>query len=82
MFYVYILYSLSKEKYYVGQTNNIEDRLRRHNSGYSLSTKSGVPWDLIHYFEFLSRSEAVLLEKKIKGQGARRYLISIGFYEQ
>ncbi|WP_415831470.1 GIY-YIG nuclease family protein, partial [Flavobacterium terrigena] len=33
-----------KGKYYIGQTNNMEDRLRRHNSGYSLSTKNGIPW--------------------------------------
>ena len=82
MFYVYILYSLSKEKYYVGQTNNIEDRLRRHNSGYSLSTKNGIPWELITSFSLSNRSEAMILEKKIKSTGAKRYLISVGFYEQ
>jgi len=31
MFFVYILYSASFDKYYVGQTRNLEDRIIRHN---------------------------------------------------
>ncbi|WP_415831469.1 GIY-YIG nuclease family protein [Flavobacterium terrigena] len=77
-----MLYSLSKGKYYIGQTNNMEDRLRRHNSGYSLSTKNGIPWELITSFSLPNRSDAIILEKKIKAYGAKRYLISVGFYEQ
>ena len=82
MFYGYILYSLSKGKFYIGQTNSTEDRLRRHNSGYSLSTKYGIPWELITSFSLPNRSDAIILEKKIKAYGAKRYLISVGFYEQ
>ncbi|WP_262487629.1 GIY-YIG nuclease family protein [Flavobacterium terrigena] len=66
----------------MGQTNNMEDRLRRHNSGYSLSTKNGIPWELITSFSLPNRSDAIILEKKIKAYGAKRYLISVGFYEQ
>ena len=79
MFYVYILFSTIKSKYYVGQTANIDDRLNRHNSGYSLSTKSGIPWQLITSFTCNTRSEALLLEKKIKKRGAKRYLQDIKF---
>ncbi len=43
MYIVYILYSQSTSKYYTGQTDNLENRLKRHNSGLSLSTKSGKP---------------------------------------
>jgi putative endonuclease len=74
MFFVYILYSASKEKYYVGQTNNVEERLFRHNSGFVTSTKLGLPWNLVRFFEVSTRSEAMFLEKKIKGRGAKRYL--------
>ena len=31
MYYVYILYSLTSDKYYVGQTDNLELRLKFHN---------------------------------------------------
>ena len=74
MFYVYILYSDTKSKYYVGQTNNMDDRLNRHNSGFSLATKYGIPWKLVQTFICNNRSEAILLEKKIKKRAAKRYL--------
>ena len=74
---VYILYSRSLNKYYVGQSSNIEDRLKRRNSGRSKYTKSGIPWELIWSKELDSRSEAMSLERKIKSRGAKRYLEDI-----
>ena len=82
MFFVYILYSPTKVKFYIGQTNDIEDRLRRHNSGQSLSTKNGIPWKIIYTIQLDSRSEAVTLESKIKKRGAKRYLQDIDFKYQ
>ena len=81
MFCVYILHSKTRLKYYVGQTNNIDDRLRRHNSGLVSSTKHSIPWDLVYMIQFARRSEAVLLERKIKKRGIRRYLIDINFLD-
>jgi putative endonuclease len=80
MYIVYVLYSESSLKYYTGQTDNLVNRLHRHNSGLSLSTKSGKPWGLIYQIQFSTRSEAVLLEQKIKKRGAKRYLEDIGFF--
>ena len=74
MNYVYILYSQKSSRYYVGQTTDIVKRLKRHNQGQVPSTKYGVPWKLILQFEVLDRSEAVILERKIKKRGAKRYL--------
>ena len=71
---VYILYSRSLKKHYVGQTSNLEDRIRRHNSGRNRWTKSGIPWELIWIFECEMRSEAMKLEKRIKKRGAKRFL--------
>ncbi|MBS7255587.1 GIY-YIG nuclease family protein [Flavobacterium branchiicola] len=79
MFFVYILYSSTKEKFYIGQTNDIDDRLKRHNSGQSLSTKNGIPWKLVYKIQTSSRSEAVNLETKIKKRGAKRHLQDINF---
>jgi len=72
--HVYILYSETILRYYVGQTANIESRLLRHNNGYVKSTKRGLPWKLIYKIEVNSRSEALILERKIKKRGAKRYL--------
>ena len=82
MLFVYILFSESKSKFYIGQTNDIGNRINRHNSGYELSTKYGVPWEIVIFFTLESRSEAMILEKKIKKRGAKRYLQDIGFFEQ
>jgi putative endonuclease len=80
MYIVYILFSKSSLKYYTGQTDNLENRLHRHNSGLSLSTKSGKPWELIYQIQFSTRSEAMLLEQKIKKRGAKRHLEDVGFF--
>ena len=65
-FFVYILYSESIDSYYKGQTSDLEDRLHRHNSGYEKATKSGTPWKLIWCTQKATRSEALILEKKLK----------------
>ena len=73
-YYIYILYSSLKERYYVGQTDNLDNRLERHNQGKVKSTKYGVPWKLVHKIKVETRSEAVLLERKIKKRGAKRFI--------
>ena len=74
MFVVYILFSKTRSRYYVGQTSDIVKRLERHNQGKVPSTKTGTPWDLVLQIEVSSRSEAMLLENKIKKRGAKRYI--------
>jgi len=71
MFYVYILYSNKLKKHYIGYTNNLKDRLRRHNSGFSKYTSKGIPWKLIYYEVFLSSIDARNEENFLKS-GKRR----------
>ncbi|NNC70500.1 MAG: GIY-YIG nuclease family protein [Flavobacteriaceae bacterium] len=71
---VYILYSEVRSRYYVGQTANIIERLKKHNQGKVPSTKGGAPWKIVVQLEVSSRSEALKLEKKIKKRGAKRYI--------
>ncbi len=66
MFYTYILESTASKKLYIGQTNNLLDRLRRHNANLVKSTKNRGPWVFLFHVSFQSRSEAVLLEGKLK----------------
>ncbi|HRH66121.1 MAG TPA: GIY-YIG nuclease family protein [Bacteroidia bacterium] len=73
-YFVYILHSNSKLKYYTGSCQSIEDRLNQHNRGYSRFTKSGIPWKLVWLKEVLDRTEALQLENKIKKRGAQRFL--------
>ena len=74
MFVVYILYSPSVKRFYCGQTDNFELRLARHNQAMVKTTKPGIPWIKVWLFEVDSRTEALKLERKIKGRGIKRYL--------
>ena len=58
--------------YYIGQSNDVEARLKRHNRGESSSTKRGIPWKLRWEKKFNTRSEAMAMEKKLKGMKSRR----------
>jgi putative endonuclease len=72
MFCVYILFSEKRSRYYVGQTTDINKRLKRHNKGRV--TKYGIPWKVVLQIEVDSRSEAIRLETKIKKRGAKRFI--------
>ncbi|MBK9006485.1 MAG: GIY-YIG nuclease family protein [Anaerolineae bacterium] len=74
MFYIYIIHSQSRQRYYVGSTESLERRLQEHNVGKSKSTRAGVPWQLVHREDFETRSEAMAQEKKVKARGIERYL--------
>lgn len=77
MYTVYILHSLSKDKFYVGHTANLDDRLNRHNSGRSKATESGVPWEIVFTQHFQTKSEAYQFEIKIKKQKSKKYIQKI-----
>ena len=64
---VYILYSGLTDRYYVGQTNDIQRRLNEHNDPARNSfTKRYQPWKLLFKEEFLNRTEAVRVERYLK----------------
>jgi putative endonuclease len=72
MYFVYIIYSVNFDKYYIGQTNNISERIARHNSGYENFTSKYIPWELVCVLEKQTRSEAVILENKLKNLNRER----------
>ncbi|MSU56346.1 MAG: GIY-YIG nuclease family protein [Candidatus Taylorbacteria bacterium] len=65
-YYAYVLRSLKNDDLYVGSTEDVENRLRLHNSGRVRSTKAYRPWVLLQKEEFSSRSEAVRRERFLK----------------
>ena len=78
--WVYIIYSSSVDTYYRGQTDNLQERIRRHNNGWEKSTKSGLPWKLVWYSEVKDRAAAVILERKLKNLSRLRLLDFISKY--
>jgi putative endonuclease len=77
MFYVYVLYSKSLSKRYVGSSSDINKRLIEHNSGKSKFTKGGIPWRLIYSEQFDTNSEARKREIFLKSGNGRKFLDSI-----
>lgn len=73
-YFVYILESLKDFKFYIGQTNNIQDRLKRHNTGYVKATFHRRPLRLIYQEIFNSRSEALKRERYLKNLKNHTYI--------
>jgi putative endonuclease len=74
MFYVYILYSKTLDRFYVGQTENLDNRIFRHTNSGSKSTKAADDWELKYKEECNTRSEAVQREAEIKKKKSRKYI--------
>ena len=74
MFSVYIIYSKKIDQYYIGQTENIENRLYRHNNNGSKSTKKVNDWVLKYAEEFTTRVIAIRRESEIKKKKSRVYI--------
>jgi len=74
MFYTYILFSVSTNKYYVGSCADITVRLAQHNSSQIISTKGGAPWILKKVETFSTRSEAMQREYFIKRMKSRKFV--------
>lgn len=69
---VYILYSHKDEKLYVGCTNNLEERLKRHRAGNVQATKYRLPVELIRSEQFSDKAYAFNRERFLKSLwGAR-----------
>jgi putative endonuclease len=71
---VYILHSEKLDGYYAGHTDNLEKWLATHDKGGKKYTTKGVPWSLVKNYNCANRSEAIILERRIKKRGIKRYL--------
>lgn len=66
MHYVYILQSKKDESYYVGITDNLRERIKRHNSGNVSYTSARRPYKLVFYCAFSNKEKAHQFEKYLK----------------
>ena len=72
MYYIYILFSLKTNKYYVGSTNDLQGRLKHHNAGSTPSTKPGAPnWEIRYSETVPDRATALKRELEIKNKKRR-----------
>ena len=73
MFYTYILLC-SDNRTYIGGTNNLKDRLRRHQYGYITATRKRLPTKLHAYFAFNNEHTAFLFEQYLKSGSGRAFM--------
>ena len=82
-FFCYILYSKLINRYYVGYTSDIEERIRLHNSGH-FSGKSythiASDWDPYLLIPCETITQAVFIESRIKKMKSRKYIENLKKY--
>jgi putative endonuclease len=77
-YYLYILYSTSVNKYYIGVSNNPEKRLLFHNAGRSGNakayTKRATDWEIVYKEMYNTKLEALQRERSVKQKKSRKYI--------
>lgn len=65
-YYFYILRSNKNGKLYLGFTPDLKERIQSHNNGENKATKSNIPYELIFFSGFKSKTDALECEKYFK----------------
>ena len=74
-YHVYILFSILKNKYYIGFTSDeLHERLRRHNSNHKGFTGGMGDWALVYSESFTDKIHAMNREKQIKKWKSRKMI--------
>jgi predicted GIY-YIG superfamily endonuclease len=73
MYYVYIL-KCNDKKPYTGCTDDLKDRIMRHQNGHVLATKNRLPIELDFYFGIKDKYKAFAFEKYLKSGSGRAFL--------
>jgi len=68
---VYILKSQTNGRYYIGSTDDLDRRLKEHNSGNSKYTSESGPWEIVFCQTYKSLKMARTIEYWLKRQKSR-----------
>ena len=76
-YFVYMLITISKnkKKTYVGYTNNLTQRLKKHNSNKGAKSTRGYKWKVIFIKKFYKKNNAMSYEYKLKKDRKKRIKI-------
>jgi putative endonuclease len=79
MHFLYIIYSKSQDRYYIGETSNLNYRLELHNTHQFKGsfTKIADDWQFVLKHECSSKTEALYLERFIKRMKSRKFIEKI-----
>jgi predicted GIY-YIG superfamily endonuclease len=69
------VYSLKcKDGFYIGCTNDLKDRIKRHQAGQVDATKNRLPVELDFYIALSDEYKAFSLEKYLKSGSGRAFI--------
>ena len=72
--YVYVLQSVARpEHFYTGLTDDLHDRLRRHNAGEVAHISKFKPWEIKTAIAFRERERASAFEDYLKSGSGRAF---------
>ena len=84
-FFCYILYSKSINRYYIGYTSDIKERIKLHNTGHFAGksyTHISSDWQLYLVITCETITQAILIESKIKKMKSRKYIENLKKYPE
>lgn len=64
MYYTYVLYSKEIDKYYIGSTQDVEERLKKHLSNHSGFTGKVKDWKVVFLEEFVDQVKMLWVRRK------------------
>jgi putative endonuclease len=73
-YFVYVLLSKKDKKFYTGFTNNLTERINKHNSGKVASTQHRIPFELVYYEVSYNQKDALHRERYLKSTYGKRYI--------
>ena len=72
MFSFYILFSKKLNRYYIGSTQNLSERLRKHNSNHRGFTGKANDWEVVYTETFETKTLAYARERQVKSWKSRK----------
>ena len=74
VYYVYLIKTIDGyiNKSYVGFTNDIQKRLKKHNSNLGAKSTKGYKWEIVYKKKFNLKNKALSFEYKLKKDRIRR----------
>jgi putative endonuclease len=77
MYSCYIIYSHSADKFYIGFTENLKERLKKHNASHKGFTGKFHDWKFVYIETFYTKKEATSREKQIKSWKSRQLILKL-----
>lgn len=77
MHYFYILYSTKLDKHYIGHANDLNGRLRRHNSNHKGWTGKANDWVIAYSEEYETKEKAYAREREVKKWKSKQRVLDL-----